>query len=227
METVYLELQLCSNGTSVITLLHDISLIIDPTAIASTVGYLGIFIIIFSEAGILLGIFLPGDSLLFAAGLLSSNGLFNPLWLIALVAVAAIAGDTTGYWLGWQSGKRLLHKYPRIIKPEYIERTERFYTRWGMHAVILARFIPIVRTIVPPLAGIAHMSYKKFLRYNIIGAVLWSPIMVGLGYVLGKSFPSTVHYLLPITLGIILVSFLPFFIRMLSQKQTKHEDSTY
>jgi len=193
----------------------------DPTALVSTVGYIGIFIIIFSEAGILLGIFLPGDSLLFAAGLLASNGLFNPFWLIALVAIAAIAGDTIGYWLGWYSGERLLHKYPRLIKPEYIKRTEQFYERWGGRAVVLARFVPIVRTIIPPLAGIARMPYDRFLRFNVIGALLWSPIMIMFGYLLGKNIPGAVHYLLPITFGIIFVSFLPFFIRMVSQRYSR------
>lgn len=191
-------------------------LILDPAAIVTAVGYIGIFAIIFSETGILLGIFLPGDSLLFAAGLLAASGFFNPFGLIALVVIAAIIGDTTGYWLGWHSGKRFLHKYPRIIKPEYILRTEQFYERWGGHAVIFARFVPIVRTLVPPLAGIGNMNYKRFLRFNVIGALLWSPIIILLGYLLGKSIPDAAQYLLPITIGIILISFLPFLIRTLS-----------
>ncbi len=199
-------------------IIQNISLLINPTELAISAGYIGIFIIIFAETGVLLGIFLPGDSLLFAAGLLASNGIFNPILLIAIVIVAAILGDTTSYWLGVKSGKILLNKYPRLVKQEYIHKTEKFYSHWGGRAVIFARFVPIVRTIAPLMAGIGYMEYKTFVLFNIIGSILWGPVMILLGYTLGKSIPNSTHYILPISIGIIVLSFLPFFIRILSQK---------
>lgn len=200
------------------SIIQSISLLVNPTELAISAGYVGIFAIIFAETGILLGIFLPGDSLLFAAGLLASNGIFNPLLLIVLVIIAAIFGDTTSYWLGVKSGKILLKKYPRLVKQEYVDRTERFYSRWGGRAVIFARFVPIVRTIAPLMAGIGFMKYKTFVLFNIIGAILWGPVMILLGYTLGKSIPNSTRYILPISLGIIVISFLPFFIRIISQR---------
>ncbi|VAW32108.1 DedA protein [hydrothermal vent metagenome] len=193
-------------------------IMVNPVIIVTTAGYIGIFSIVFAESGFLIGLFLPGDSLLFAAGLVASNGTLNPLWLIAIVIAGAILGDTTGYWIGRHSGERILRRYPRIVKPEYIIRTERFYERFGTRAIILARFVPIVRTVMPPLAGIAHMDYERFLRANVIGAFLWSPIMISLGYFLGRSVPGTEQYLLPISLGIIFISFLPFLIRFIMLK---------
>lgn len=200
------------------TIIQNISLLINPTELAISAGYIGIFIIIFAETGVLLGIFLPGDSLLFAAGLLASNGIFNPILLIVIVIVAAILGDTTSYWLGVKSGKILLNKYPKLVKQEYIYKTERFYSKWGGRSVIFARFVPIVRTIVPLMAGIGYMKYKTFVLYNIVGSILWGPVMILLGYTLGKSIPNSTHYILPISLGIIIISFLPFFIRLISQR---------
>ena len=141
---------------------------------------------LFAESGILLGIFLPGDSLLFAAGLLSAQGMFNPFLLLAITAISAIAGDSTGYWIGKRGGDALLHKYPALIKPEYITRTELFYERWGGYAIILARFIPIVRTIVPTLAGVGKMNYAQFIRYNIFGGVLWVSLIIMISYELGS-----------------------------------------
>ena len=189
-------------------------LLFDPTAIVVAVGYIGICIIIFSETGILLGVFLPGDSLLFAAGLVASQGMFNPIALSALVALSAIIGDASGYWIGRKGGEIILHRYPHFIKPEHIARTEQFYERWGARAIVLARFVPIVRTIVPVLAGIARMRYDRFSLFNMLGGVLWAPIMIYLGYFLGRSVPDAAHYLLPISIGIIVLSFAPLFIRI-------------
>ncbi len=192
------------------------NIMLDPATIIMTAGYIGVFATIFAESGLLIGIFLPGDSLLFASGVISAGGFLNPFILVTLVIFAAIIGDSTGYWLGYHSGESLLRRYPRIIKPKYILRTEQFYERWGTRAIILARFVPIVRTIAPPFAGIGKMKYSHFLRANIIGAILWSPIMIGLGYFLGHIVPNVQHYLLPISVGIIAISFIPFLIHTLS-----------
>ncbi len=190
----------------------------DPVAFVTAVGYIGIAIILFSESGILLGIFLPGDSLLFAAGLLSAQGMFNPFWLLAITAVSAIVGDSTGYWIGKRGGTALLHAYPRLIKKEYITRTELFYARWGGYSILLARFVPIVRTIVPTLAGVGKMNYVKFVQYNIVGGVLWVSLIITISYSLGKYIPNIQHYILPITLIVILISFIPFLLRFIKQR---------
>lgn len=194
-------------------LLYD--LVLNPAAAVAAAGYVGIGIIIFSETGILLGIFLPGDSLLFAAGILAAQGTLNPVALALIVIFAAIAGDATSYWIGRYGGEAVLRRYPRLIKQRDIERTKRFYERWGARAIVLARFVPIVRTIVPVLAGVGEMRYDRFLPFNIIGGIIWGPIMIALGYFLGRSMPNTIHYLLPLSFGIVLLSLLPFFIRFI------------
>ncbi len=196
--------------------LHDI-IALNPIALLSTAGYIGIAGILFAESGILLGIFLPGDSLLFAAGLLSAQGMFNPFWLLAITAIAAVAGDNVGYWVGKKGGMALLHAYPRLIKQEYITRTELFYERWGGYAIILARFIPIVRTIVPALAGVGKMNYARFVRFNVFGGILWVATLIAIGYTLGTYIPNIQHFLLPITLLIIVISFIPLLFRFIKQ----------
>ncbi|HQU07676.1 MAG TPA: DedA family protein [Candidatus Paceibacterota bacterium] len=196
-------------------------LVFNPAAVVTAAGYLGVSLIIFAETGILLGIFLPGDSLLFAAGLVASQGVLDPVALAALVALAAIAGDATGYWIGRAGGEAVLGRYPRLIKPEHIERTEQFYARWGARAVVLARFVPIVRTIVPVLAGVGRMRYDRFFPFNVIGGILWGPLVIALGYFLGRSIPNAAHYLLPLSLLIVLISFLPFFIRLVRNRRMR------
>ncbi len=194
----------------------------DPVTFITAVGYIGIAIILFSESGILLGIFLPGDSLLFAAGLLSAQGMFNPFWLFAITAVSAIAGDSTGYWIGKRGGTALIHKYPKLIKQEYITRTELFYAQWGGYAIVLARFVPIVRTIIPTLAGIGNMNYIRFVRYNVLGGVLWVSLIITISYALSKYIPNIQHYILPITLIVILISFIPFLFHFIKQRRSKN-----
>ena len=140
---------------------------LDPIAIIKAGGYLGIAIIIFSESGLLFGIFFPGDSLLFAAGLLSAAGFLAPIPLIIIVVLAAITGDSVGYWFGANVGPALFkRKDSFFFKQEYLKRTELFYQKYGGRAVVLARFVPIVRTLAPVLAGVGSMPYKKFLSYN-------------------------------------------------------------
>ncbi|HEX8946911.1 MAG TPA: DedA family protein [Candidatus Paceibacterota bacterium] len=195
------------------------TIVLDPSAIVMTAGALGVAVIIFAESGILLGAFLPGDSLLFASGLIAANGVLNPFSLLALAVFAAILGDSAGYWIGRRTGEPLLRRYPRLVKAEHIHRTERFYERWGTRAVILARFVPIVRTITPPMAGISKMPYHRFVRANVIGAALWVPLMTGLGYFLGRTIPDAQHYLLPLSFSIVVISFIPFFVRMLKRKK--------
>jgi membrane-associated protein len=183
---------------------------LDPLAIVQAGGYVGIALLIFAESGLLIGIFLPGDSLLFAAGLLSAGGFLNPGALAIVVVIAAILGDSAGYWFGRQVGSRFLaRKDTWFVKRAYIERTERFYRKYGARAVVLARFVPAVRTLAPILAGVANMRYKRFLSYNALGAFIWGAGMVALGFFLGAILPGSEHYVLYLSLAVILLSFLP------------------
>ncbi len=189
---------------------------LDPANVLELIkatGYVGIALFVFAESGVLMGMFLPGDSLLFAAGLLAAGGVLSIIPLVIIVVVAAILGDSIGYWFGTKVGTAL-YKRPdsRFFKQEYIHRTQHFYETYGGRAIILARFVPIVRTVAPVLAGIGSMEYRTFLSYNVVGGLLWGAGVTLLGYFLGSIIPDAEHYLLPITLGIIVISFLPILI---------------
>lgn len=189
---------------------------LDPIAIIKTGSYLGIAIIVFAESGLLFGIFFPGDSLLFAAGLLSGGGFLAPVPLVAFVVIAAILGDSVGYWFGANVGANFFkRKDSRFFKQEYLRRTERFYETYGGRAVVLARFVPIVRTIAPILAGIGSMNYRTFLIYNALGACLWGIGMISLGYFLGSIIPNSERYILPLSLVIVVISFLPIIANLI------------
>ncbi|OGG39839.1 hypothetical protein A2118_00250 [Candidatus Kaiserbacteria bacterium GWA2_50_9] len=193
---------------------------LDPIAMVKTGSYLGIALVIFAESGLLVGIFFPGDSLLFAAGLLSAAGFLSVGPLIFVVVIAAIIGDSVGYWFGTNVGTPLFkRKDSFFFKQEYLKRTEKFFQTYGGRAVILARFVPIVRTLAPVLAGIGSMTYGTFLRYNILGGLLWGAGMTLLGYSLGSIIPNSEHYILPISLVIIVVSFLPILLNLLRDKR--------
>ncbi len=193
---------------------------LDPIAIVKTGSYLGIAFVVFLESGVLLGIFFPGDSLLFAAGLLSGAGYLHFLPLVILVTLAAILGDQVGYWFGANVGVNFFaRKDSRFFKQEYLKRTQLFYEKYGGRAVILARFVPIVRTLAPILAGIGSMKYSTFLTYNVIGGVLWGVGMTSLGYSLGSLIPGSERYILPISIGIIIISFLPIIINFFQGKR--------
>lgn len=177
------------------------------------IGYPGIFLIIFAESGLFFGFFLPGASLLFTAGVLASKGVFNPWILIPLVTVAAILGDNVGYWFGAKIGIKLFERpNSRFFKQEHLRAAHEFYEKHGKEAVILARFIPIVRTFAPIIAGVASMNYRQFVLYNIAGAILWATGVTSLGYFLGAKFPFVQNYITPIILVIILVTTVPIFI---------------
>ena len=188
----------------------------DPLAIVQAGGYVGIALVVFAESGLLVGMFLPGDSLLFATGLLAGTGLLAYGPLVAIVVVAAILGDSVGYWFGRNVGPALFKRPDsRFFKQEYVKRAERFYAKYGARAIVLARFVPIIRTLAPILAGVGSMPYRRFLSYNVLGAFMWGAGMVSLGYFLGALIPGIERYILPISLGIILLSFLPILINLL------------
>ena len=193
---------------------------LDPISIIKTGSYLGLAVAIFSESGLLVGIFLPGDSLLFAAGLLAAGGFLSIVPLVLVVAISAILGDSVGYWFGANVGVNFFkRKDSFFFKQEYLKRTELFYQKYGGRAVVLARFVPIVRTIAPILAGIGSMTYREFLRYNVLGGLLWGAGMTSLGYFLGSVIPNSEHYILPLSLVIIVLSFLPILINVLRGKR--------
>ena len=183
---------------------------LDPIAMVQAGGYLGIAIIVFAESGVLLGIFFPGDSLLFAAGLLSAGGFFSFIPLALIVVASAILGDSVGYWFGAKVGDAFFKRPDsRFFKQEYVTRTQKFFEKYGGRAVVLARFVPVVRTIAPILAGVGTMKYPRFLSYNAIGGFAWGAGMVSLGYFLGSIIPNSDKYVLPLSLVIIVISFLP------------------
>ena len=195
---------------------HNVGLIHLVTAI----GYPGMFANVYLESGVFFGFFLPGSSVLFTAGLLASHGVFNVWILIPLLTLAAVLGDSTGYWFGSTVGVSLFFKKDtRFFKHEYLEQAKDFYERHGVIAVVLARFIPIVRTFAPIVAGITNMRYRTFLTYNIIGAVLWAAGVTFAGFFLGERVPMISTYITPIVLIILVISLIPIF-----WEQRKKED---
>lgn len=189
-------------------------------AMLQTGSYVGLAFLIFAESGLFIGIFLPGDSLLFAAGLVAASGFFVVGPLIMIVVLAAILGDSAGYWFGSEVGERLFKREDsRFFKQEYVKRTEVFFKKYGGRAVILARFVPVVRTIAPILAGVSTMKYRKFLGYNMIGGFLWGAGMILIGYFLGSIIPNSEKYILPLSLVIVVLSFLPIIINLVRGKR--------
>ena len=179
--------------------------------------YLILFLIVFCETGLVVTPILPGDSLLFAAGALAATGGMN-LWILcAVLIVAAILGDTANYWIGKKSGNILQRKFPRIVKPEYLVRTNAFFERYGGKTIIFARFVPIVRTFAPFVAGAGAMSYGRFMMFNVVGALLWVLLLVPAGYLFAnvefvkKNFSAVI-------LGIIVISILPGVIEVMRER---------
>lgn len=188
---------------------------IDLQTLVQTIGILGIAGIIFAETGLLVGFFLPGDSLLFTAGVLASQDILPITVLVGAVFAAAVIGDSVGYAIGAYLGPRIFtRENSRFFHREHIERTQKFYARHGGKTIILARFIPIIRTFAPVLAGVGNMHYPRFFAYNFIGGILWAVCIPLIGYFLGSMIPSIDTYLFPIIAGIIILSILPAAIHM-------------
>lgn len=176
-----------------------------------TVSYFGVWAIVFAETGLFFGVFLPGDSLLFTAGVLASQGYFNIVLLAFGCFVAAVAGDATGYYIGDRMGRRLFTKpESRFFKPAYLHKAQAFFEKHGGKAIILGRFMPVVRTMVPMVAGAGTMPYRRFFTYNVIGGFLWGVCVTVAGYYLGELIGDSIdRYLLPIIAVIIIVSVAP------------------
>ena len=192
----------------------------DLVSLIKHASYAGLFFIVFAESGLFFGFFLPGDSLLFTAGFLASQGILNIYWLLPLVTSAAILGDSVGYWMGSRFSRWLMLLEDRwYFKKEYIHEAEKFYQKHGGKTIILARFIPIVRTFAPIVAGMAHMHYEKFVFFNIIGGFLWGLGVTLAGLFLGQIIPNADKYLLPIVVLIIIVSVLPGLVHLKKGKK--------
>lgn len=190
--------------------------------ILPAIGYLGIFAIVFAESGLLIGFFLPGDSLLFTAGFLASQNIFDIKILSILCFVAAVAGDSVGYAFGHKVGKKLFRKKDSFwFHPDHIIKAEKFYEKYGKKTIILARFMPAIRTFAPIVAGIGSMKYKTFLAYNIIGAFLWAICLPLLGFFMGSVIPDVDRYLLPIIGFIVVLSILPQTISILKNEKAR------
>jgi membrane-associated protein len=173
--------------------------------------YALLFMIIFMETGLVVTPFLPGDSLLFAAGTFAAIGSLNVWLLWLLVFFAAVLGDTVNYWIGNKVGPRAFEGNVRFLKQEYLDRTQRFYDKHGGKTIVLARFVPIVRTFAPFVAGVGTMQYRRFLTYNVIGAFLWTALFISLGYFFGN-IPFVQENFELVVVGIILVSVVPMVI---------------
>jgi len=196
--------------------------ILDPVSIIETAGYVGLFLTIFSETGILLGFFLPGDSLLFTAGFLASTGFLDIKTIILITFIAAIVGDALGYYLGKKYGPKVFRKTDSFfLDKKHIERTEKYFKKYGGETIILARFIPFVRTIAPVMAGVGNIGYKKFFAYNIFGGLIWTILLPTLGFYFGKIIPDADKIILPVVLAIIAVSFLPAIVAVLRSRKRK------
>lgn len=186
------------------------------------IGYLGIFAIVFAESGLLIGFFLPGDSLLFTAGFLASQNVFDIKVLTFLCFIAAVTGDGVGYAIGHKLGRRLFRKKSSFFfHPDHLLKAEKFYKKHGKKAIVLARFLPVIRTFAPVIAGIGSMKYKTFLTYNIIGGFLWAVLLPLAGFYLGKTIPDVDQYLFPIIGLIIVLSVLPQTITVLKNEKTR------
>ena len=182
----------------------------DLEVLVRLVGYPGLIGIVFAETGLLVGFFLPGDSLLFTAGFLASLGVMDVRVLLLTLAIAAVVGDQVGYLIGRKAGEALYRREDsRFFKRKHLVAAHEFYEKYGGKTIFLARFVPVIRTFAPTVAGAARMDYRKFVFYNIAGGISWVFSMVGGGYLLGQTFPGLKKHIELVVLGIIFVSVLP------------------
>ncbi|MFZ1362197.1 MAG: VTT domain-containing protein [Candidatus Nanopelagicales bacterium] len=201
---------------------------LDPEYILNWLGpwaMIGLVIIIFAECGLLIGFFLPGDSLLFIAGMfIASGAISTPLWLALVVLwIAAFVGNLCGYWIGAAVGPKLFDKPDsRFFKAEYVEKTHEFFEKWGARAIILARFVPIVRTFITAIAGVGRMDFRKYALYSGIGALLWAVCITILGYFLGN-IPFIKNNIEFVAIFIVFLSIIPIIAEVLRARRNRDE----
>ncbi len=199
---------------------------LNPETMIRSMGafaFVGLCLVIFAECGLLIGFFLPGDSLLFVAGLFIATGAMSPnIWVTCIVlALLAFAGNVTGYWIGRKVGPALFNKPDsKLFKHEHVERTHEFFERYGPRAIVLARFVPIVRTFITAVAGVGEMDTRKFFTYSAVGAVLWAPGMTLLGYFLGN-ITWIKNNIDAMAVVIVFVSLIPIVIEYVKNRRGK------
>ena len=194
---------------------------VDLISLIEAIGYAGVFGIVFAETGLFLGFFLPGDSLLFVAGFLASQEFFSITWLIIGIFLAGVLGNVFGYEFGRRIGPKIFSREDSFIfKKAHALKAQAFYEKHGPKTIFLARFMPIVRTFAPIVAGVANMRYRTFFVYNLVGSFVWTFGLVLMGYTLG-SVIDVDRFLLPIILLIVFLSFLPALVAFLREKYGK------
>ena len=185
-------------------------------------GYVILFAIVFTETGLLIGFFLPGDSLLITAGIVAAAGGLNIWWLNVVLIVAAITGDSVGYAIGVRLGPRLFKRPQSLLfNPRHIERTRVFYERHGPKTIVIARFVPIVRTFAPVVAGVGQMEYRRFIFYNVAGGIGWVTSMTWAGYGLGRVIPNLGSYIHLVVGIVIVLSVIPILIEILKERRRR------
>ncbi len=185
-------------------------------------GYLILVVIIFTETGLLVGFFLPGDSLLITAGLVAGAGGLNIWWLNFLLMAAAIVGDSVGYAIGFRTGPRIFTREDSFLfNRQHLVRTREFYARYGGKTIVLARFIPLIRTFAPVVAGVGQMAYRRFLSYNVVGGIGWVASMTWAGYLLGQTIPNIHQHVHVVVAVVVVLSVLPIVSELLKTRRKK------
>jgi membrane-associated protein len=185
-------------------------------------GYVVLTAIVFTETGLLIGFFLPGDSLLITAGLVAAAGHLNIWWVNALLIVAAVVGDSVGYAIGWRAGPRLFTRPQSLLfNPRHVDRTRAFYERHGAKTIVIARFVPIVRTFAPVVAGVGQMEYRRFILYNVAGGAGWVTSMTWAGYLLGQAVPNIGDHIHIVVAIVILLSLVPIFVELIRERRRR------
>lgn len=185
-------------------------------------GYVILVAIVFTETGLLVGFFLPGDSLLITAGLVAATGALDIWWLNGLLIVAAVVGDSVGYAIGYRAGPRIFTREQSLLfRPSHVERTRRFYERHGAKTIVIARFVPIVRTFAPVVAGVGQMEYRRFLIYNVAGGVGWVTSMTWAGYLLGQTIPNIGDHIHVVVAVVIVLSVIPIGVELYRERRRR------
>jgi membrane-associated protein len=203
--------------------------LVNPESIIMYGGFWLLLFVVYAETGLFVGFFLPGDSLLFTAGLLTATGTIDIhiAFVVAGVFLAAIAGNTTGYAFGKRAGKAIFkRKKSFFFKPKHLYAAKDFYDRHGGKAIVLGEFLPVIRTFAPIVAGAVKLEYKKFIKYNLLGAVLWANIMILLGYFLGTSVPEIKDYLTYVIIFLIIITTIPVVRTIIREKKRSWQNNT-
>ena len=206
------------------TLKEIFNSIYDVKSLVMWAGYVGLTIIVFAETGLLIGFFLPGDSLLVTAGLFAATGDLNIIYINLLLIPAAVLGNIAGYWIGYKSGPMLFKREQSFLfRKDYLIKTKKFYEDHGKSTMIITRFMPILRTFAPIVAGIGQMDYRKFMVYNVAGAIFWITSLTLVGYFLGRVIPNIDKHIETVIIVVVILSMLPAIIKYLKTKFTKHK----